>query len=254
VIASDSFRFEPFIFSEEIEDASSFDFPDYIVLGKQAEACFEYFLKKSKRYKLLAANVQVQGKKETLGELDYIVFDTEINKTLHVELAGKFYLFDENLTGCREAKWIGPNRKDTLEFKLNKLKEKQFPVLNAKETAIKLKSLGIDVISEIEQQLCLKASLFLPKGFKKENVPQNYLGCIEGHWINFNEFSFEDKEATYALPNKKQWLLPFNKITEWRSFKETQQILNMQIAEKTSPLIYKKKGSGIEKFFVTWWQ
>ena len=69
------------------------------MLGKQAETCFEFLLKQSKRYQLLAANIQIQGEIKTLGELDYLVFDSETSKTLHIELACKFYLFDVSL-GC----------------------------------------------------------------------------------------------------------------------------------------------------------
>ena len=252
-MASENFHFESFIFSEEIENAFNFDFPDYIVLGKQAEACFEFCLKNSKRYKLLAANIQVQGDTETLGELDYIVFDTETEKTIHIELAGKFYLYDDSLAGNMEAKWIGPNRKDTLEFKLNKLQKKQFPLLYAPETIAKLTTLGIKNIMEMEQQLCLKASLFLPKDFQKEKLSQNYQDCIEGHYIFAEQFASEDKNAMFAIPNKKEWLLPFAEIKNWYSFSEAEELIKKQLSEKTSPLVYKRTQTGIEKFFVVWW-
>ena len=198
--------------------------------------------------------MQIQGETETLGELDYIVFDTETENTIHIELAGKFYLFDESLAGNTEAKWIGPNRKDTLEFKLNKLQKKQFPLLYASETIAKLKSLGIENISEIEQKLCLKASLYIPKNFQKYRLSQNYLDCVEGFWIYAKDFFSEEKSATYAIPNKKEWLLPFSEIKNWYSFSEAEEIIKKQLSEKISPLVYKKTQTGFEKFFVVWWQ
>ena len=109
----------------------------------QAEACFEAYLKASSKFELLAANLQIHSEKETLGELDYIVRNLETEKIVHIELACKFYLYDENAGELEEQKWIGPNRKDSLFDKLEKVKRKQFPLLYTTETLQKLTALGI---------------------------------------------------------------------------------------------------------------
>ena len=222
------------------------------MLGKQAEACFEYLLKNSKNYQLLAANIQIQGETKTLGELDYLVFDTETKKTLHIELACKFYLFDDSLGPNYNAKWIGPNRKDTLQEKLDKVKEKQFPLLYAPETAVALKELHLD-IPEVEQQVCIKSFLFLPKDFNKEQLPEPYQSCVVGTYISFSEFKEEQADALFAIPDKKQWLLPPESLPDWLSFSDAKERISSLIDTKKSPLVYKKQKGILEKFFVIWW-
>lgn len=223
------------------------------MLGKQAETCFEFLLKQSKRYQLLAANIQIQGETKTLGELDYLIYDTETQKTLHIELACKFYLFDDNLGPNSEAKWIGPNRKDTLQEKLDKVTEKQFPLLFAPETADFLKDLHLD-IATIEQQVCIKSFLFLPKDFNKEKFSKHYQECIVGTYIPFSEFETEENSgALFAIPDKKEWLIPPENLTEWYSFVEAKENIVSLVTNKKSPLVYKKQKDTLEKFFVVWW-
>ncbi len=224
----------------------------------QAEACFEAYLTRSKNYKLLAANVQIQGETETLGELDYIVKNLNTNRIIHIELACKFYLYDVDTGTLEEERWIGPNRKDSLYDKLEKIKLKQFPLLFKNETIEKLKALNVEIPTT--QELCLKAFLFLPKpslpigrDLKRSSLPTNYANCIAGHWINLNDFSQEDKSALYAIPSKKEWFLPLESITEWYSYSEIQERIAEQLQNRKSPLIYKRTLQEIERFFVVWW-
>ncbi|QAA83017.1 DUF1853 family protein [Aequorivita sp. H23M31] len=220
------------------------------VLGMQAEACFEAFLKCSKIYKLLTSNLQIHDSNQTLGELDYIVRDLKTQNVLHIELACKFYLYDETAGISEEEKWIGPNRKDRLIDKLEKLKEQQFPLIHAPETQQKLKDLKIEIPTE--QKLCLKAFLFLPIKMDRIHLPKNYNDCIVGHWIRTDDLK-EDKAALYAIPHKKEWLLPLENISEWYSFPQIIQRIEEQLLNFKSPLIYKKTNLKIEKFFVVWW-
>lgn len=209
-------------------------------------------MKHSKRYKLLAANIQINGKIETLGEIDYLVSDNETQQMLHIELACKFYLYDSDLKEPSVNKWIGPNRKDTLKEKLDKLHFKQFPLLRKTETQLALKKLKIDS-SNIGQQLCLKAFLFLRKGISRTQFSENYLACVVGYWIPFSEFISEDTDANYSIPKKKEWLLPLENMEEWISFSEALTIISPQIDAKKSTLVFRKTNSVISRFFVVWW-
>ena len=247
------FDFTSFDFSKEEKiDSFAFAFPGDWMLGKQAEYCFEYYLKHSTRYDLIAANLQIQEIKQTIGELDYIVFDKQKELTLHIELACKFYLYDPSILNNGEANWIGPNRKDTLTDKLNKLVNRQFPLLYAERTKLILKELKIGS-NAIEQQLCLKSFLFAPKGYQKYTFPETIENCISGYWISFFEFISEDKDALYIVPLKKEWLLPLEKFEKWLVFSEVKTIIETSIVNKKSPLVYKKNKGKIERFFVVWW-
>ena len=229
------------------------------MLGIQAEACFEAYLKHSKNYKLLTANLQIhtstslsnRKEKETIGELDYIVRKLKTNEVVHIELACKFYLYDVDAGVSEEEKWIGPNRKDSLHEKLEKIKLKQFPLINTRETIQKLKSLDIELPTS--QELCLKAFLFIPKKMDINIFPDNYKNCIVGHWIKQVDFINEDGNALYAIPDKKEWLFPYEQITNWLSISEIELEIQKQILDRKSPLIYKKISNEIERFFVVWW-
>ncbi len=227
VISSEEHSFTPFQFSlSETIHEESFVFPYDIIIGKQAEFCFAYYLKHSQRYELIASNIQINGETETVGEIDYLVFDSKTKATLHVELACKFYLFDSSLNESEMNEWIGPNRKDSLKKKLDKLKLKQFPLIRRKETQVTLKELQIDV-NTIKQQLCLKAFLFLRKGSQVNKFSENYQVCIVGYWLPFAEFISEEKTAMYAIPRKKEWLLPTEDSGEWFSFYEVKNMLKI---------------------------
>ena len=253
IISSDEYNFTPFLFSQhEMINKGTFVFPFNLIIGKQAEFCFAYYLMHSQRYVLLASNIQINGDTETIGEIDYLVFDSTIQATLHVELACKFYLFDSSLNTSEMNDWIGPNRKDSLKKKLDKLKLKQFPLIERKETQVTLKTLQIDSNS-IKQQLCLKAFLFIGKDSQVHKFSNNFQECIVGYWIRFAEFMSEDKTAVYAIPKKKEWLLPIENSGEWFSFYKVKNLIKIQIEKNQSVLAYKKTGSQIVIFFVVWW-
>ncbi|WP_432413031.1 DUF1853 family protein [Rasiella sp. SM2506] len=247
------FSFTPFSISEISTEIVPFDFPTEKMLGKQAEFIFESWLEHSQRFQLIAANIQIQGATQTMGELDYIVTDTETNSTLHIELACKFYLLDERLGKTILEQWIGPNKKDRLVDKLEKMKTKQFPLLYREETASSLSKFQLDS-SVIQQQYCLKAFLFVPKGFHPHTFPKYFQACLTGFYIHGTELDSEkDENALYTLPQKKEWLLPPEGLRPWISFSEAKKHIKNALAEKRAPLVYKKTDVSIEKFFVVWW-
>ncbi|MCT8340720.1 DUF1853 family protein [Flavobacteriaceae bacterium TK19130] len=246
------FSFETFSVQQLKVSEQSFQFPSQLMLGKQAEYCFEYMVKHSEQYEVLAANIQIQGEEQTLGELDYLLFDTKTDKNLHVELACKFYLYDESLGDAPVEKWIGPNRKDRLVEKLQKLKNHQFPLLYSEATESLLESLQLQP-STIEQQLCLKSFLFLPKGMEKSDLPEAFSDCIIGRHIKIDDFTPKNYLGAFYLPQKKEWLLSPDSHTTWISFEEVKRQLDEKRSQKRSALVYHKTNKGIELFFVRWW-
>ncbi|MAZ73257.1 MAG: hypothetical protein CMC70_08915 [Flavobacteriaceae bacterium] len=247
------FPFAAFSTSEIDAESLLIDFPSEQMLGKQAEFLFEQGLKHTPRFQIIAANIQIQGATETLGELDYLVFDSKTQQTLHIELACKFYLLDESLGTALLDQWIGPNRKDRLQDKLGKMKTRQFPLLHRDETAWALNNFSVKT-PVIQQQYCFKAFLFVPKGFQQTKLPQHFQNCLVGYYMYWEQLIAEkDETALYALPQKKQWLLPAENLMHWLSFSEAKEEIKKFITEKRSPLVYKKKNGLVEKFFVVWW-
>ena len=90
------------------------------LLGKHFEALIAFWLEASPHFALRAHSVQLQDGGQTVGELDFLVDDLHRGRTLHLEVASKFYLAEEN--GAAWTSWVGPSgRHDTLGVKMDKL-------------------------------------------------------------------------------------------------------------------------------------
>jgi len=252
VLTSEAFPYAPFVFSEDREQPKALHDVSQVMLGKQAEYYFQHYLASSQRYELLASNIQIQGTTETLGEIDYLVYDRQTAQHCHIELACKFYLYDDRMPSEYE-RWMGPNRKDTLYEKVTKLAQKQFQMLFTSEAKPILTELEIDPQYTV-QQLCLKAFLFLPKGKETPHISENFKKCIVGEWMHWEDFQ-KEKETTslYAIPEKKQWLNSPESLTDWHSLSETKEIIALHIKNRKAPLVYAKSKGAIRFFFIVYW-
>lgn len=248
-LPSEILKVEPFVLPQvTVDKGISVSLPN-IILGKQAEFLFSETIKASKHFTIVAENVQINQEKRTLGELDYILKNQVTNQTNHVELACKFYLLKEDENPQLEGQWIGPNLKDTLLDKINKFKAHQFPLLQHMATKEILKTFGIS--ENITQHYCIKAKLFVPEHYA-EKIPKYYQNCIKGVWKKHQTLQL-NKKASYAIPSKREWLLPESEITEWMSSKKISEVIAAQINQKKSSHVYEKLGDQISSFFVVWW-
>ncbi len=223
------------------------------VLGKRVEHFFEYCITISKRFDILAKNIQVFDDKITIGELDFIVKDLQQNKVLHIELVCKFYVYDTTLGDGLE-RWTGPNRKDSLLQKVKKLTLKQFPLLYKKETKPILENLHLDS-SKIDQQVCFISYLFIPFILKNDTFPFINNKCIVGFWIKSNAFTIEEYGGSqFYLPQKKDWISNPKYCTTWLSFEEILPQIQSSLSQKKSPLLWMKENEdSFIRFFVVWW-
>lgn len=218
-------------------------------LGNRVEQFFFNSITKSKRYQVIKENFQIIDKKVTIGELDALLW--EKNNPIHLEIVYKFYLYDKTVGSSELDCWIGPNRNDSLINKLNKLTNKQLPLLHNPITKRKLNELNIDY--KYTQKICFKAQLFTPYKELNQNIKLFNKNCIKGYYINVNQLDML-KSKTFFIPNKLDWLSdPYDDV-EWLDYfkfkKEVIKIINQQ----KSPLCWFKNKIGIiEKFFVVWW-
>ena len=127
-------------------------------LGKYIERFVSFQIKQDKNCKIISENIQIQQDKLTLGELDCLLYKNE--KPIHLEIIYKFYLYDASVGATEIEHFIGPNRKDSLFEKLDKLQQKQLPLLYSNECKTYLESVNLDV-PEVEQQVYFKAQLFV---------------------------------------------------------------------------------------------
>ncbi|MFD0761004.1 DUF1853 family protein [Lutibacter aestuarii] len=219
-------------------------------LGKRVESFVSFVLNQTDSCKILIENAQIQNNKTTLGELDCILLQN--NTPVHLEVIYKFYLYDKTVGKNEIEHWIGPNRKDSLVAKLNKLKEKQLPILFSSFTKPLLKKLNID-IATIHQQVLFKAQLFTP--YNKEKPKFNLLNkeCVKGFYIHYNQLS-QFNDCKFYIPTKLNWLQEIRVPIRWLTYEPFLHKIEILIQQKTAPLCWLKHPNGnTEKFFVVWW-
>lgn len=222
-----------------------------IRLGKRVEQFLSYFIQQNPNYNLLAKNIQVKNNKQTIGELDFLVLEND--QLFHIENIYKFYLYDDQITSCSEIdNWIGPNRNDTLTYKLDKLENKQLPLLYSKYTEQALQNFDLD-INNIKQCVCFKAQLFLPYLLQNVDVGPLNKQSVYGHYFNISRLQ-QFQEHLFFIPQKMDWLIDAHHNVSWLTYGEAVDTINACIHNKRSPLIWLKNSKNkLAKAFVTWW-
>jgi uncharacterized protein len=197
----------------------------------------------------LANNEQVIHEKKTLGELDFLLRNQSTQQVIHVELVYKFYLYDPDVSVEAE-RWTGPNRRDNLNRKLNRLLTRQFPLLYRPETLPLLEKLNVS-LNDVVQKICFKANFFFPWNSKHDTQLTPY----QGSWIKASDFEGPFfNSGTYFSPKKPDWpILPCHNSI-WFSFEELKDQIAPLLDKEQSPLIWMKTSRGnYKRFFVVWW-
>lgn len=247
------FDIEEVLENDVLPNETEINIRDNEVLGKRIEFFFEYGITNTDKYEIIAKNIQVYQDKITIGELDFLVKDRRNNNTLHIEIVYKFYLYDPLIQG-ELLQWIGPNRKDALLQKVEKLKTKQLPLLYRNETLPILEDLHIDPKS-IHQCVCYMANLFVPLSMKKELFPIINNQCIVGFWIPLKDFTSEQYGSChFNIPKKKDWVTDPKYSDSWFSFENIKEQVQISLSQKKSPLLWMKSNEdSYERFFLVWW-
>lgn len=115
-------------------------------------------------FELIGHSIQIIDAKNTLGELDFLVWNKSTTQIEHWEVALKFYLA-EGLLDLPQ--WYGLNRSDTLNRKLNHFSQKQFQFKSAQGHAIH------------RRYAVLKGQLYIPLVENMTQVPHSL-----PHWMN----------------------------------------------------------------------
>ncbi len=236
-------------FTKDI-DLSSVNTSKHHRLGKLVEVFYQKNLEIQKGYHPLVTNQQIQvDKHQTLGELDFIC-ETP-NGIKHIELTYKFYLYKTDIPYELD-RWVGPNLRDSLVKKLNKLKDKQFLMLQHPVCKQLLASKNIDVTA-IQQNVHFKAQLYIPLSLMNHSFKNINNDCINGYYISYKELDFLFPMALYHVPVKQDWLIHPKHNNHWISFVEAKPIILKQIAIQHSPLVWIKRNHIYERFFITFW-
>lgn len=220
-------------------------------LGKRVEYFFEYYIKHSHRYNIVNKNIQIIKDGSTLGEIDFILFDKINNRYEHVELVYKYYLYDIYFKKELD-RYIGPNRNDTLLKKIDKLKNKQLPLLFNPATKEYISNINLE---NIKQSVCYKANVYIPLCFTSKTTPFFHNCEIRGFYIKREEFITQNvfKGFIYKIPHRYDWVCDEKLNNDWISYNEALKEIDFFLTLKKSPLIWMKDKETIKSFFITWW-
>lgn len=107
-------------------------------------------------YRVLGHSIQIIDGPKTIGELDFVLHNTENDKIEHWEVALKYYLAEQDFSLKH---WYGLNRTDTLYKKVNLFTQKQFQFSSVLNQQIDLKF------------AVLKGQLYLPDTDTQQVLP-----------------------------------------------------------------------------------
>ncbi|WP_458626524.1 DUF1853 family protein [Winogradskyella sp. PC D3.3] len=220
-------------------------------LGKLVEEFVFYQLQQKPSVKWIVENLQIQQGKQTIGELDALYYQNK--QPIHLEVVYKFYLYDTLKTYTDPlAYWIGPNRKDTLCYKLEKLKNKQFPLLLKEEATPLLTAYNINPIA-VSQKLCFKAQLFLPHTSSTIGTEPLNANCISGCYIPFEDMSIF-RHLKFYKPQKLDWLITPHNAVKWVDYNTIKIQIKEDVDSERSPLVWiKYNETKLVKYFITFW-
>ncbi|MDP5102124.1 MAG: DUF1853 family protein [Nonlabens sp.] len=257
------FKLSQFKFDLDLDAKESLELPAIphgTLLGKRAEYFFKFCVEQSTNYELVTHNLQIFKGKVTLGELDYILQDLKTGKLLHIELVYKFYIYDPNHTEAKIAKndpikielarYVGPNRRDNLLFKLNRLHAHQLPLLYTEQAMEALEPWHVDV-NEIKQQVCFLAHVFIPRELWQHDFPYINKQSIAGYYVGFSAFAKADTTNTYYAPEKHAWKMQAHALDTSCTFAEIVELTQQSLARGFAPLLWMHLPDGsFERFFV----
>lgn len=217
-------------------------------LGQLAEQFVFNQIETHNDAELLAENIQIQHNKNTLGELDaLILFD---GKPIHLEIIYKFYVYDDSISNSEIGCWIGPNRKDSLIEKLDKLKEKQLPLLYSEDCKFTLETLELTQ-HNFEQRAFFKAQLFVPY-LKSVEFTQLNSDCVYGFYLHTHQLE-NFKTCEFFIPEKLDWFIKPHRNVYWIDFKEFKNLSAEYLNKSQSPLFWIKDNNQLMKSFLVWW-
>ena len=219
-------------------------------LGKRVESFVSCYLQQYQSVTMLAENCQIQDKKITIGELDCLLMHNQ--QAVHLEIIYKFYLYDNTVGTSEIDHWIGPNRNDSLQHKLEKLTTKQLPLLYKKECEPLLQQLNLKAVN-IKQRVLFKAQLFVPYSNSNIRFKQLNKDAVSGFYINLEQLhNFTD--CKFYIPSKMNWLLAPTPQVDWLNYTVFEKQASQILAQKTAPLCWMKQQNGeLIKFFMVWW-
>ncbi|MCK5865568.1 MAG: DUF1853 family protein, partial [Marinobacter adhaerens] len=173
-------------------------------LGFYFEQLYRVLLEDLLGWDILLQNRQIQSNGRTIGELDFVVHNRLEDRIEHHEIAIKYYLGVPEQAG--RTLWYGPNAKDRLDLKADRMLNLQSQRTRLPEARELLAEAGIN--EPVTPRIFMPGYLFYPRETRviaPESVPANHL---RGHWCYLSQIESSDIHGWVVL-NKPHWIGPW---------------------------------------------
>jgi len=212
-------------------------------LGKYAEELLNFYFQESAALEVFGYNIQLIDEKLTVGEIDFLLKDTVNNEFIHLELAIKFFL---QIKIGVEYQWIGPSTKDNLTKKKGKLLNHQLK-LTEHHKALFPEAFQSTVFTP---QLLLKGAEFIHfEAYQPTPYP-----LTNAWWIHVENLEKIEKQnfQFVIVPNRKDWIFPFNKRLEKHAFNELKREIQDFLLLQNEILVgrFDSHGNPLDRGFV----
>ncbi len=175
-------------------------------LGIYFESLWHFFLQQDPQVELIAHNLPVRDSNHTIGEFDCIYYCHARKRPVHLELAVKFYLAFAQ-TAAAEADWLGPNARDRLDLKLQRMLSHQILLSRNPHGAEVLAAVGVaspllevEIKGRLYRHVCTDGKL--PAGYNLAQPLHDW--CRRGELGSVSECD----HARYLPLRREQWLAP----------------------------------------------
>ncbi|MFK7851683.1 MAG: DUF1853 family protein [Akkermansiaceae bacterium] len=181
-------------------------------LGHLYEDALGVLLDSTPRYGSIDRGIQIRKVAgHTLGELDFLIEDLDLERLVHLELAVKFYLAVEGAEGILLP---GPDARDNYFRKLDKMRSHQLRLVRShrhllsdayREREIEVQQLVQGcVFNHIAADRLVKAEFLSPKGRR-------------GRWLHAEEcVDYFGKDTVIEIIPKPLWPVPLEFLTEMK--------------------------------------
>ena len=153
-------------------------------VGLHFEALLHFWLEQQVGYQVIAHNLQVRDAQRTLGAFDFIVRDHN-GQPEHWEVAVKFYLQRDG--SSKWSSWVGPNQRDRLDLKLERMRNHQLPLSTRSEGRAALAALG--VYQPPKKKAVVKGMFFAPWNRLGERPEASAPEQATGVWVAAADFA-----------------------------------------------------------------
>jgi hypothetical protein len=178
-------------------------------VGYYFEALVAHWLQHLSGWQLLATNHPVRQDKRTLGAYDFIVRNAN-GQAEHWEVAVKFYLRREESPEWHN--WVGPNQRDSLDKKVNRMRDHQLVLSRRDVGQAVLHELGV---AHIHHQVALLKGYFFTEWGTSSAGPMGSTSDAEGRWADAHrlpELAHAFPESRWVHREKPFWLAPLHQV------------------------------------------